>query len=97
MAYCTKRDRESGGRDPYVTGLGAALQECPGIPPAERQRPDALKQAGLRLLAPEKGGRHAVWVDRPLALALVGYAAADVVTRMVNTRVLLQNLRSTPG
>jgi hypothetical protein len=34
---------------PGVTGLGMALQACPGIAPAERRRLEELKQAGLRL------------------------------------------------
>ena len=68
VAYCRKRDKES-----YVKGL---LRE--GLTFQERTRLDKVKLNGVKLSAPEKGGRYTVWRSRPLDPALVTYCAADV-------------------
>ena len=78
VAYCTKRDRDSGRRDRYLEGLGVAIQDCPDIPASERLRLDALKQAGTKLFAPERGGSYDVWRDRPMPPVLIEYCALDV-------------------
>jgi exonuclease 3'-5' domain-containing protein 1 len=78
VAYCTKRDKDSGRRDRFVKGLGAAMQDCPGIPAPERRRLDALKMAGKDLFAPERGGSYDVWRARPMPPELIEYCALDV-------------------
>jgi exonuclease 3'-5' domain-containing protein 1 len=45
---------------------------------AERSTWNANKEKGLRLFAPEKGGRYEVFNDRPLAQAIVQYCVQDV-------------------
>ena len=37
-----------------------------------------IKEEGLKLFAPEKGGSYAVWKERPLPEALIKYATSDV-------------------
>jgi exonuclease 3'-5' domain-containing protein 1 len=78
VAFCTKRDRDSGRRDRYLEGLGVAIQDCPDIPASERLRLDALKKAGTKLFAPERGGSYDVWRDRPMPPVLIEYCALDV-------------------
>ena len=79
VAYCSKLDQQSHrGRDKYLKGLGKAIQDCPGLTASEQSRLQALKVAGLRLFAPEKGGSYEVWKARPMNPILLAYAAADV-------------------
>mmetsp|Transcript_10558 Transcript_10558/g.30070 ORF Transcript_10558/g.30070 Transcript_10558/m.30070 type:complete len:249 (+) Transcript_10558:65-811(+) len=75
VLYCRTFDSPS---DPYVKGLGKALSRCPGLTDDQRAELDAVKAAGVRLFAPEKGGSYEVWRQRPLSPALVDYASADV-------------------
>ena len=78
VAYCTKRDVESGrGRDPYLKGLGNALQGL-GLGGAQSRQLEQVKNNGLALFAPEKGGSYEVWRRRPLPQALIDYASLDV-------------------
>lgn len=70
--------RFSNSNDRYVKGLKKCLSDANVVPLMERERLEALKEEGLRLFAPEKGGRYEVWMERPLNQALVDYAAADV-------------------
>jgi exonuclease 3'-5' domain-containing protein 1 len=77
VLYCTLRDSRSvRGRDPYVKGLGHALDEL--LAPAEAARLKLVKEVGLQLFAPEKGGSYEVWRTRPLHPVLITYGAADV-------------------
>ncbi len=64
--------------DGYLWGLAKALKKYTLLPAAELQRIERLKQDGLRLFAPELGGRAAVWRERPLPELLVDYASCDV-------------------
>jgi exonuclease 3'-5' domain-containing protein 1 len=61
-----------------LKGLGVAIKDCPGIPASERLRLDALKKAGTKLFAPERGGSYDVWRDRPMPPVLIEYCALDV-------------------
>mmetsp|Transcript_34058 Transcript_34058/g.110026 ORF Transcript_34058/g.110026 Transcript_34058/m.110026 type:complete len:242 (-) Transcript_34058:103-828(-) len=77
VLYCTLRDsRSARGRDPFVKGLGHAL--CELLTPPEAEKLKLVKEAGLQLFAPEKGGSYEVWRKRPLHPMLITYAAADV-------------------
>jgi exonuclease 3'-5' domain-containing protein 1 len=78
VAYCSKRDHQSCRRDPYVKGLGKAIEDCPGLTASEKSRLQALKVTGRRLFAPEQGGSYEVWKTRPMNPILLTYAAADV-------------------
>jgi len=77
IAYCTKRDRDSLRRDPYLKGLGHALQDL-SLGSAQAQQLEQVKNKGLALFVPEKGGSYEVWRQRPLQQALIDYAALDV-------------------
>ncbi|KAJ7176756.1 ribonuclease H-like domain-containing protein [Mycena filopes] len=54
-----------------------------------------IKEAGLRLFAPEKGGRYEVFEERPLATAVAEYCAQDVALLHELETVLKQRLRAT--
>ena len=64
----------SAGRLP---GLGKALADCPGLD-GKGDALASLKRAAHALFVPEQGGSYDVWRQRPLPVALVEYAAADV-------------------
>ena len=77
VAYCTKRDVESHRRDPFLKGLGNALQGL-GLGSAQSRQLEQVKNKGLALFAPEKGGSYEVWRQRPLPQDLIDYASLDV-------------------
>ena len=64
--------------DRFVKGLAKALERYSGLTDAERKEADRIKQEGIGLFVPEKGGTYEVWVDRPLSRELLEYAALDV-------------------
>ncbi|KAJ7769697.1 ribonuclease H-like domain-containing protein [Mycena maculata] len=70
------------GRPPrFVKGLVSSLEAyvAPLKSSAVVRNWGIVKEAGLKLFAPEHGGRYTVFEDRPLAQALVEYCAQDVV------------------
>ncbi|KAJ6615831.1 ribonuclease H-like domain-containing protein [Mycena sp. CBHHK59/15] len=64
----------------FLNGLKASLEiYVAPLKSAEVIRTWArVKEAGLQLFAPERGGRYEVFEDRPLKAALVAYCAQDV-------------------
>lgn len=65
-----------------LTGLGQVFEQyCRriGVEEDERLRLRGIKERGVALFAPEKGGSYAVWFRRPLHADLLQYAAADVL------------------
>lgn len=69
-----------GPKTNYLTGLKKVLGEygATEIPAEEMRSLESLKEQGLHLFAPERGGTYAVWEKRPLSAELVQYCAADV-------------------
>mmetsp|Transcript_23899 Transcript_23899/g.65115 ORF Transcript_23899/g.65115 Transcript_23899/m.65115 type:complete len:371 (-) Transcript_23899:15-1127(-) len=65
---------------PFLSGLKKAIGEFAKtkIPASELARVERIKEAGIRLFAPELGGSYSVWEERPLKPELVTYCAADV-------------------
>lgn len=61
----------------HLQGMAKALGHV--LPYAEKQRVQGIKQAGLRMFAPEHGGNLEIWTLRPLPSVLQTYCAADVV------------------
>ena len=62
-----------------LPGLGKALEACPSLLAGKLGQSLAqLKKLAHALFVPELGGRYEVWKTRPLAPALMEYAAADV-------------------
>jgi cold shock CspA family protein len=61
-----------------LPGLGRALARCPGLEKQHRDALEALKTAAHKLFDDDSGHNSAIWEVRPLAPALVEYAAADV-------------------
>eukprot|EP00930_Biecheleria_cincta_P019358 TRINITY_DN14796_c0_g1_i1.p1 TRINITY_DN14796_c0_g1~~TRINITY_DN14796_c0_g1_i1.p1 ORF type:complete len:300 (+),score=58.29 TRINITY_DN14796_c0_g1_i1:13-912(+) len=61
----------------HLQGMAKALGHV--LPYAERQRIQGIKQAGLRMFAPEHGGKLEIWTLRPLPAILQTYCAADVI------------------
>ena len=67
--YWELRNARNAQSDPFVKGLGVALNEL--LSPPEAAALTQIKQAGLQLFAPERGGSYAVWRARPLDPVLV--------------------------
>lgn len=62
-----------------LPGLGKALEACPSLLAGKHGQSLAqLKKLAHALFVPELGGRYEAWKTRPLAPALMEYAAADV-------------------
>jgi len=74
--YCKKFNSAT---DPYLKGLGKAMEKAQWLSRDERSRLNDVKSIGTRLFAPEKGGTYEVWRRRPLGPDLLAYAVADVV------------------
>jgi exonuclease 3'-5' domain-containing protein 1 len=69
------------GRD-YLLGLSKAIEfnaSRLNITPKQMQDGKAIKEAGIKLFAPERGGRYTVFEDRPLSEAIKNYCVQDVV------------------
>ena len=61
----------------HLPGMNKALSDV--LSPVAFAEAERIKAVGKTLFAPEKGGSYDVWTQRPLAPALVEYAAADVL------------------
>ncbi len=70
--------RENKHSDLYVKGLSKIMAAASVVPIRDRARVEAIKNKGVRLFAPEKGGSYAVWSERPLQKELLDYCACDV-------------------
>ena len=65
VVYCLKGDQDNGGRrGRYLSGLRRALWDCPGLHYEAREALDAVKAAGSKLFAPDRGGSYDVWEKR---------------------------------
>lgn len=76
LATTTRASRE------HLLGLGKAIDYNASrlnITPEQRQVCSAIKEAGVKLFAPERGGRYAVFEERPLSQAIKDYCVQDVV------------------
>jgi exonuclease 3'-5' domain-containing protein 1 len=62
-----------------VNGLARCIERDAPLSAAERRAWAAVKEAGLRLFAPERGGSYAVFNARPLPPAIRRYCAQDVL------------------
>jgi len=70
------------GSREHLLGLGKAIDYNASrlnITPMQRQVCSAIKKAGIRLFSPERGGRCAVFEERPLSQAIEDYCVQDVV------------------
>ncbi|KAJ7054145.1 ribonuclease H-like domain-containing protein [Mycena amicta] len=75
------RSSKPGARLPrFLRGLVPSLEEhvAPTKSAAVVRSWARVKEAGLRLFAPEHGGQYQVFCDRPLAHGLLEYCAQDV-------------------
>lgn len=62
----------------FLKGLGKCIEEDAQLDISSRKKCQRIKDAGLRMFAPEKGGNYEVFLERPLSDALVDYCAQDV-------------------
>mmetsp|Transcript_57433 Transcript_57433/g.134476 ORF Transcript_57433/g.134476 Transcript_57433/m.134476 type:complete len:255 (+) Transcript_57433:50-814(+) len=69
-------EKATGNRNDRVRGLAKVLPQF--LHPSGLEEAGRVKEAGLALFAPEKGGSYEVWKTRPLAWALQKYCAQDV-------------------
>ena len=63
----------------FVHGLGTCIARDAGLSHSERHSLAAIKYAGIRLFAPEKGGSYEVFNERPLKDELIKYCVQDVI------------------
>ena len=73
LATTTRRNRT------YVNGLAACIERDSGISSAQRDHARAVKDAGRKLFAPEKGGSYDVFNERPLQPMVQEYCVVDVL------------------
>lgn len=66
------------GRRRYIIGLEKTIQNFAPITPAEKQTWSAVKDKGLHLFHPSKGGTYEVFNQRPLNADVVSYCVNDV-------------------
>ncbi|KAF3159742.1 hypothetical protein TWF751_000636 [Orbilia oligospora] len=76
----------------FLHGLSKAILANAGLSAAEAVRMDHVKQRGLRLFAPEKGGSYEVFNRRPLPDELLEYCVQDVQYLPVLLRNFKQRL-----
>ncbi|KAF2685872.1 hypothetical protein K458DRAFT_442194 [Lentithecium fluviatile CBS 122367] len=62
-----------------VNGLAACIKYDIYLPPLQQQEATQVKEAGLKLFAPERGGTYQVFNQRPLRPEIEKYCAQDVV------------------
>ena len=63
----------------FLNGLAKCVSEDGGLDLASSQEWQTIKNAGVDLFAPEKGGRYEVFLERPLTAALQKYCTQDVL------------------
>ncbi|KAK6339254.1 hypothetical protein TWF718_008676 [Orbilia javanica] len=76
----------------YLNGLSRAILENANLSLAEASRMDRVKQIGVGLFAPEKGGSYEVFNRRPLPAELLEYCVQDVQYLPVLLRFFSQRL-----
>ncbi|APA12498.1 hypothetical protein SS1G_03891 [Sclerotinia sclerotiorum 1980 UF-70] len=62
----------------FLCGLGKCMENDLVQTPEELKVRGAIKQRGIEIFAPEKGGSYEVFNDRPLDPAIVDYCIQDV-------------------
>lgn len=63
----------------YLRGLSKCIQEEAGLNWTEQRQWQLVKDAGVKLFAPEKGGTYGIFNTRPLPQALLDYCIQDVM------------------
>lgn len=77
----------------YLRGLSKCIDESAGLTMNESRQWQKVKDAGLKLFAPERGGTYQVFHIRPLPTDLLDYCVQDVV---LLPKLLLQFTKSLP-
>lgn len=62
----------------YLNGLQRCIENDAIMTPTEKKSWNLAKEKGLRLFAPERGGRYEVFNERPLAEEISQYCVQDV-------------------
>jgi exonuclease 3'-5' domain-containing protein 1 len=76
MEVATRASSERFNR--YVFGLSKALAQDGGLSVSEMSNIKRIKEAGLNLFAPERGGSYQVFNKRSMPLEIIDYCAGDV-------------------
>jgi exonuclease 3'-5' domain-containing protein 1 len=63
----------------YVNGLARCIQRDAKLIPTQADRASVVKEAGIKLFAPERGGSYEVFNERPLQPMVQEYCVQDVV------------------
>lgn len=82
----------------YVAGLAKCIARNSQLSPEERSRCSEIKERGVKMFAPEKGGSYEVFNRRPMAKEILEYCALDVTVLPklyeVYNRILSQGHKS---
>lgn len=70
--------RRPSAKKNFLNGLARCIQYDAPIPYQDKQSWNAIKDQGLRLFAPERGGSYEVFNERPLKEELSAYCVQDV-------------------
>jgi exonuclease 3'-5' domain-containing protein 1 len=87
---------ESATRNPrgkFLKGLAKCIGESGGMGTWEQMEWQRVKDAGVNLFAPEKGGRYTVFQERPLSPAIARYCAQDVLCMPTLLQAYARKLR----
>lgn len=63
----------------YLRGLSKCIQEQAGLNWTQERQWQMIKDAGVKLFAPEKGGTYEIFNARPLPKAILDYCIQDVM------------------
>lgn len=63
----------------YLRGLSKCIQEQAGLNWTQERQWQRVKDAGVKLFAPEKGGTYEIFNARPLPKAVLDYCIQDVM------------------
>jgi exonuclease 3'-5' domain-containing protein 1 len=87
---------ESATRNPrgkFLKGLAKCIGESGGMGAWEQMEWQRVKNTGVNLFAPEKGGRYVVFQERPLSPVIAKYCAQDVLCMPALLQAYARKLR----
>ena len=62
----------------HLKGLGSCILQDLGLAKGEKRRAEGIKEKGLQLFSPERGGSFEIFNRRPIRQEIVDYCVQDV-------------------
>lgn len=62
----------------HLKGLGNCILHDLGLGKEEKQHAEGIKQKGIQLFSPERGGSYEIFNQRPMGQEIVDYCVQDV-------------------